>query len=148
MEREDLLRKIAPCSLVCHTCTASKEGVIRCRAAEMLGLLEGFDTVAEKLVDHMPPLAKYADFRLVLNSFAEASCEGCRGEQSPWPDCPIAPCARSKGVDYCFECDEFPCQRVGADFALRERWLRGTRRMREIGAAAYCAEVEGRSHYL
>ena len=36
MKKESLLRKIAPCGLVCFTCAAAKNGVIRHHARELL----------------------------------------------------------------------------------------------------------------
>lgn len=34
-------------------------------------------------------------------------CTGC----NPNPHCGIPDCAEKKGVRFCFDCDEFPCER-------------------------------------
>jgi hypothetical protein len=34
-------------------------------------------------------------------------CPGCR----PNKFCPLPACAKEKGVDYCFDCEEFPCNK-------------------------------------
>jgi hypothetical protein len=42
------------------------------------------------------------------------TCQGCNSEQlTPWcSDCGIKNCSREKGVRYCLECGEFPCEQV------------------------------------
>ncbi len=46
-------------------------------------------------------------------SLDEVGCKGCRDEQGKcfWAkgDCATWNCITKKGLDYCFECDEFPC---------------------------------------
>jgi len=46
----------------------------------------------------------------------KGECQRCRGPRDKhWsPDCKFLPCATDKGHRYCFECDEFPCQRLQA----------------------------------
>ncbi len=43
-------------------------------------------------------------------------CRGCRGHQDHhWsPDCKFLPCATSKRLKHCFECDELPCEMLEA----------------------------------
>jgi len=45
--------------------------------------------------------------------FEQASCKGCRNEKgkcgiNPMP-CRVYPCAEEKGVTFCYECSDFPC---------------------------------------
>ncbi|MHA1785600.1 MAG: DUF3795 domain-containing protein [Candidatus Helarchaeota archaeon] len=40
---------------------------------------------------------------------------GCRGQQgkiSKFPTCKTYACVMSKGHDFCFECEEFPCEKL------------------------------------
>jgi hypothetical protein len=39
-------------------------------------------------------------------------CEGCRGSlEVHWsPDCRIMLCAEKKALQYCFQCEDFPCK--------------------------------------
>lgn len=37
--------------------------------------------------------------------YASKKCPGCR----PNEFCPLPECAENKGVNLCFECEEFPC---------------------------------------
>lgn len=45
--------------------------------------------------------------------FEKAVCKGCRGERGQCPvipvHCHVYPCAEEKGIDFCFDCKEFPC---------------------------------------
>jgi len=147
MEKRDLLKRIAPCGLACCTCTAAKDGVIRTHSRVLLGLLDSFDKYAEAFSAHEPVLAKYPDFKQVLLLFSQASCEGCRDGICMYPGCPISPCIEEKGYDYCFECEQFPCDKLDSDEHLKGKWLSCNLRMKEIGVEAYFHEVEYRSHY-
>ena len=45
--------------------------------------------------------------------YEQASCKGCRDEKgkcgiNPMP-CRVYPCAEEKGVRFCYECSDFPC---------------------------------------
>ena len=78
---------IAPCGLDCFNCDACLENVTdeyRMRAAKLFKI-----------------------------SPDETTCKGCRDEQGKcmWAeyDCATWACVQKKGVTYCFECDEFPC---------------------------------------
>jgi hypothetical protein len=138
---------LAPCGLVCYTCAAAKEGAIQAHAGALSRLLESFDRFAEQFSTYEPRLNKYPDFKEVLLLLAEGSCEGCRSGKCMYPDCYVSPCIAEKGIDFCYECEAFPCEEVNFDRALRIKWRRANRRMREIGAEAYFEEVKDRSHY-
>jgi hypothetical protein len=48
----------------------------------------------------------------------QVHCAGCRDENGRIPflgwteSCPILICTQEKSIDFCFECDEFPCDRL------------------------------------
>ena len=46
----------------------------------------------------------------------KGDCAGCRGPlDKHWsPGCQFLPCAQDKGHRYCFECDDFPCDKLEA----------------------------------
>ena len=77
---------------------------------------------------------------------AERECDGCRGPlETHWsPGCEFLPCAREKGYDYCFQCEDFPCGKLEAfenDGHDHHRLAVGhLRRMREIGLQAWIDE--------
>jgi hypothetical protein len=42
----------------------------------------------------------------------KVSCKGCRemkGCRLHWNECATLDCVNEKGVEFCYECDEFPC---------------------------------------
>ena len=45
--------------------------------------------------------------------YEKAACRGCRNEKGNIPinpmTCGLYPCAEEKGISFCFECDDFPC---------------------------------------
>lgn len=86
-------------------------------------------------------------FYEVLQLIDEANCDGCRDGIGKFPGCEIAPCAKEKGHDFCFQCASFPCDKADFEPLLKAKWLRVNRRMSEIGAAAYFEEERGKSHY-
>ena len=145
MERSELLKKVAPCGLLCYTCTAAAGGAIKEHSTALLRYLESFDSFAERFSGYEPRLKKYPDFKEVLQLFAEAGCEGCRGGSCMFPVCP---CIKEKGIDFCFECDTFPCDIKDFEPGLKAKWLSANERMREIGAEAYFLEAREKSHYL
>jgi hypothetical protein len=147
MKREELLKRIAPCGLLCYTCTAGKDGAIHFHSKALLSLLESFDSFAEQFSAYESRLSKYPDFKEVLLLFAEATCEGCRNGECKYPGCPVCPCIIEKGYDFCFECDAFPCEKVDTEPMLKAKWLKANERMREVGAEAYFNEVKDKSHY-
>jgi hypothetical protein len=147
MDKKELLKRIAPCGLVCYTCAAAKDGAIQTHSRALQRLLVSFDRFAERFSGHEPRLKKYPDFVQVLQVFSEADCKGCRSGSCPYPGCRVQPCITEKGYDFCFECEAFPCEQVDFDPALRRKWVRANERMREIGVEAYWHEVKDKSHY-
>ncbi|NHI83061.1 MAG: DUF3795 domain-containing protein [Candidatus Thorarchaeota archaeon] len=64
-------------------------------------------------------------------------CKGCRqgGGWSWWPDCPVRDCCLSKGLDFCFQCDEFPCNKLleGPLIERRKRIIRVNEQIKSLG---------------
>jgi len=55
---------------------------------------------------------------------AQVPCNGCRAQQGcrlHWKSCDTLDCVKAKGVDFCFECGDFPCEKLqpAADGAER-----------------------------
>jgi hypothetical protein len=51
-------------------------------------------------------------------------------------------CVREKGVDFCFECDDFPCNRHGLHPALYERWKKNNMIMKTLGVQDYYKKIK------
>ena len=73
-------------------------------------------------------------------------CEGCKGSlKVHWsPNCKMMLCARKRGLQYCFECGDFPCTYLN-EFASdgtahHKRTVENLRSMKEIGLEAWIEE--------
>jgi hypothetical protein len=73
-------------------------------------------------------------------------CEGCRGPlDHHWsPDCRMMLCTSERGLEHCFQCEDFPCQKVNEfssdDIPHHRRTVENAKRMKEIGLEAWIAE--------
>jgi len=77
-------------------------------------------------------------------------CEGCRGPlDAHWSeDCRMLSCATQRGLQYCFQCSDFPCTKL-KDFcsdgvAHHKRTVENLARMKEIGVQAWIAEQKAK----
>ena len=147
MEYNNILQILAPCGLNCRKCQMYAEGDIKQHATELKRLLGSFDSYAERFSQFLPVYGNYPPFKELLVHFSRANCKGCRQGDCKYPNCGVAKCSKSKGVDFCFQCQEFPCNKSNFDPNLHERWIRMNRRMRELGVEAYYEETKDRPRY-
>lgn len=61
-------------------------------------------------------------------------------------ECKAATCHKEKGVDFCFQCNEYPCDNPTLG-ALTNRWKKRNDRMREIGVMEFYREQERLPRY-
>jgi Protein of unknown function (DUF3795) len=144
---EEILERLAPCGLDCERCVRYEKGRIKRSATELAGSLEGFENMASKLIERAPVLEDYAAFAKVLGFFTEAGCTGCRAGGCPLPFCAARVCYQEKGVDYCFQCDEYPCGRNSYPEEFGSRWRDKNDRMREVGVEQFYRESLGSPRY-
>lgn len=148
MDREALLRRVAPCGLHCGGCVAFAEGPVREHAEALRGLLgTNFAGYARRFEEMNPVFAHYPAFAELLDWLARGSCEGCRGRGCLFADCRVGICVRERGVDFCFECAEFPCERHGLPEMLAGRWKANNERMKSIGVEAWYELLRNRPRY-
>ncbi len=113
----------APCGLDCFNCELYEDNVtdeMRQRVSPMLGI---------------PP--------------EEVQCEGCReqrGERLGLPLCETYSCSTEKNVEFCFECDEFPCSRLqpaleGADRYPHNMKMFNLCRIKAVGVEQWANEA-------
>jgi hypothetical protein len=84
----------------------------------------------------------------------QITCEGCRGPlNAHWSsDCKMLLCAKNKGLDYCFQCLDFPCAIVN-EFASdsvshHKKTVENAKKMKEIGLEAWIAEQQRKGRCL
>jgi hypothetical protein len=148
VEYERILQTIAPCGLNCVKCLAFVDGEIRLHAAGLKRLLGSFDRYAARFSGFMPVFGNYTSFKDLLDLMANGSCRGCRSGDCIYPNCGVASCYREKKVDFCFQCDEFPCDRTNFDDDLKRRWRAMNMRMKQVGIEAYVEETKDVSRYV
>lgn len=148
MDYAEILEHLAPCGLSCKKCFAYTKGDIGLHSQELQKLLGNFDIYAERFSAFIPAFKDYPSFKNMLAFFAEPDCEGCRKGTCKYPNCGVVDCHRERGVDYCFQCEEFPCDRTNFDPHLQKRWIKMNSRMKKIGIAGYWEETKDVCRYI
>jgi hypothetical protein len=78
----------------------------------------------------------------------QVRCEGCYGPlESHWSsDCKMMLCAKEKGVQHCFQCEDFMCKKLedfGSDgIPHHKRTVENLKKMKEIGLEAWIRTQE------
>lgn len=140
MKYQEAVGRLAPCGLDCSRCTDYTRGEIKELSIRLVELLNGYIRVARVKEDIKPIFTGYHQFEEVLKTFAQAACSGCRGDNVLCPlECVVGVCSREKGVDFCFQCGEFPCSKK-IDSQIQERWLNFNHRMKDIGVEKFYQE--------
>lgn len=141
---------LGPCGLNCEKCFAHVNGEIReysLKLKEKLGNFEPYAKRFETLLNN-PIFKKYQDFKLMLDFFATENCMGCRKESCKlFTDCGVRSCHQEKGVDFCFQCEDFPCDKTNFDEDLHKRWIRLNNEILEKGIETYYAETKDKPRY-
>ena len=147
MKYGDILNVLAPCGLDCQKCFAYVEGEIKTVSTRLHELLGSFDRSAERFSAFLPVFKNYPSFKKLLVHFTESSCNGCRRGTCIRPNCGVIICYQKKGVDFCFQCDEFPCKKTNFDPDFERRWIEMNNRMKEIGVESYYEETKDLPRY-
>ncbi|MFW9915501.1 MAG: DUF3795 domain-containing protein [Candidatus Thorarchaeota archaeon] len=92
-------------------------GTMAGAAKNLLGFVERSGSI--RLIVEYKNACNFDEFMKGLQWLAsqENPCSGCRfgGGWSWWPDCPVRLCTKQKEVSFCFECSDFPCEKLQAD---------------------------------
>jgi hypothetical protein len=100
---------VAYCGIYCRLCDYFT-GKIRDSARDLLGIVKKHSEL--KL---FADTAKAFDFENFVKGLEWVSKEispcvgGCRGGGG-WRDCPMRKCCIERGVRFCYECNNFPCE--------------------------------------
>jgi hypothetical protein len=140
MDYEDIVKRLAPCGLDCARCADYDKGEIKELSLKLSSLLRNYGRVAKLKSDGVPAFANYPQFEEILTLLSNGSCGGCRSENLRCPiDCRAPTCHKEKGVDFCFQCSEYPCENP-TDRRLIDRWKQRNDRMKEIGVVQFYEE--------
>lgn len=150
MDYKEILNKLGPCGLSCEKCFAYANGNIKFHSTELKKLFGSFETYAKRFVTLLsePVFEKYPDFKQMLDFFSEVKCKGCRSEECKlFKDCNVKECSKKMQVDFCFQCQQFPCETSGFDGHLKKRWININDRMKKIGIENYYEETKDAARY-
>jgi len=150
MNYDQILDALSPCGLSCKKCFAHVDGDIKKYSLKLKEKLGNFDMYAkrfETLLDD-PIFKKYPDFKIMLDYFASDNCKGCRNENCKlFKRCGVRRCHQEKKLDFCFQCDDFPCNKTNFDEDLQKRWGKLNERIRKVGIENYYSETKDKPRY-
>lgn len=148
MKYQDVLNYLAPCGLDCGRCADYEQGEIKELSRKLLKNLGNYSKLAKIKSDKSPIFKNYDNFEEILTQFSKASCSGCRGNNvlCPLENCAAKTCYKEKGVDFCFQCHEYPCEKQFSG-RLRDMWIKINNRMKDIGVIEYYKEQSNRPRY-
>lgn len=142
--------KFGPCGLLCEKCFAFQSGQIRHHAQGLKDCLGNFDNYAKRFTTLLsePAFEKYPDFKELLTLLAAGNCQGCRKQECHlFKNCNVKNCYKVQKVDYCYQCELFPCENTGFDTNLKQRWLNINKRIRAVGLENYYNEIKDLPRY-
>jgi len=151
MTTETIKASISPCGLSCETCFAHVDGDIRRYSRKLRKKLGNFESYAgrfETLLGN-PIFKKYADFKDMLDFLAAENCKGCRKENCKlFKECHVRRCHEEKGVDFCYECGDFPCNRTNFDEGLYQIFVKRNEKIRKTGIDAFYEKSRTAPRYI
>ena len=146
MESTDVAKRLTPCGLDCERCADYDHGEIRRLSLRLLELLGNYQRVAKLKASGRPEFEHYGEFDKILRLFSQGACGGCRSDKLQCPiACPFENC-RGKGIDFCFQCPDYPCEKLSAG-PFGENVRRRNDRLKEIGIIPYFEERMNEPRY-
>lgn len=140
MDYNEVINHLAPCGLDCNRCAGFEGGEIKETSTKLLNLLGNYDRLAKIMSANTPAFSNFTEFKEILAFFSKGSCGGCRTQNCLCPvNCGVRSCYKEKGVDFCFQCEEYPCNKQENPM-LRQRWQQKNDRMKEIGVLQFFEE--------
>lgn len=147
---ENIKKHLSPCGINCGKCFAFSAGDIKKHSMALKENLGNFDVYAQRFVELLnePVFTKYPEFKEMLRYFSNVNCGGCRQEKCKFfKNCRVRDCSERKGVDFCFQCAEFPCNNTGFDENLRKRSVEINKKMKEVGVNVYYESIKDKPRY-
>lgn len=148
MDYPAILEHLAPCGLDCSRCVYYVKSDVKTHAAELKQALTDYEKVVPAHAKAIAPvLSGYDTFKAILDHFAAGECITCRNGAPCFEFCAARTCHKEKGVDFCFQCAEFPCDKNHYPGSLDRRWREFGARMKEVGVEQFYEESLFRPRY-
>jgi len=97
----------------CASCHYHKGTIVKA-AQNLLAFAEKYGSL--RLIANGKKACNFDEFMKGLRWLAsqDKPCKGCRfgGGWSWWTDCPVRECCIQKGIDFCYQCEDFPCKKL------------------------------------
>jgi len=129
----------------CAFCDYYKGTIVKA-AKTLLTLAERYGSL--KLIANANNAYTFNEFMKGLNWLASQNkpCKGCRfgGGWSWWPDCPVRDCCIQKGVDFCYECADFPCKKLREKPLLERKkaMIEANSQIKNMGIESYMHQLK------
>ena len=150
MEYDEIFERLGYCGIHCGKCFAFAKGPIKEYSSKLKESLGNFDIYAQRFSTILDEsgFENYLPFKNLLEYFSSENCRGCRIEGCKlFKDCKVRNCVIEKKVDFCFQCESFPCENTGFDEHLKNRWININKQMKEIGVGAYFEKIKDAPRY-
>ncbi len=148
---KDIIKeRIAPCGLHCGKCFAFHKSEIKELSKGLNKELGNFEIYAQRFADLLNEaiFKKYLEFKEVLDYFSTVECKGCRNDNCKlFKDCRVRGCYNEKKVDFCYQCNDFPCNNTGFDEHLYKRFVEINLKIKSIGVENYYKEIKDKPRY-
>ena len=148
MRYAKILDELAPCGLNCIKCLFNSKGKIKNLSISLQECFGSFDNYAKRFSTFQPVFKNYPNFKALLEFLSKVECDGCRSGKCEYPNCGVFQCYSKKGIDFCFQCKEFPCDNTNFDDDLKRRWILMNNKMKDIGVKRYYLETKSIARYI
>ena len=114
---------------------------------EKLGNFEPYAQRFETLLG-IPIFKKYPDFKEMLDYLARKTARAAgTSNASCLKTAGYVSATRKTGIDFCYQCDEFPCNKTNFDERLNKIWVLINEKIKETGLEQYYEKTKTRPRY-
>lgn len=139
------INALAPCGLDCSRCVDFKGGEVSILSKELLAKLEGYEHIAELAKAFSPELNYYGAFIDILKHFANSNCPGCRHTSEG--GCQVRRCHKDHHVDFCAQCENYPCEPKMLNTHLYETWRENNDAIKAQGIETFYTTQKSKPRY-
>ena len=159
MTREEMINAVGPCSIMCYTCFGYLEGGIRKHAACLHELYKGCyeghvnvykDNLTKERIEKLNRIIIFNE--MLQELYNKPGCEGCQSNNGEHggciAGCKIPKCSKEHDVNFCADCEEFPCRKICVPESIRQIWLDGNNYIKEHGIEQWFEKNKNTAHYI
>jgi hypothetical protein len=123
----------------CAFCGYYKGTIVKA-AKSLLAFAESYGSL--RLIANANKTCDFDEFMQGLRWLAsQENCKGCRfgGGWSWWGGCPVRDCCIQKDIDFCYQCEDFPCKKLGEEPLLERKkaMVEANNQIKTMGIESY-----------